>query len=136
MVREIKFRIFDKALKHMWCWGDLVDAKWSLHELFDTQGGDWSEVMQYTGLNDKNGKEIYEGDIFRTSRYPLREEDEYVGVVEYDIDRFWGVRSLKANSNARGISNGIADGMYEFVDDEIEVIGNIYQNADLIGEQS
>ncbi|MEH6944489.1 YopX family protein [Bacillus sp. JJ722] len=39
---------------------------------------------------------------------------------------------MKANSGVRGISDGIADGMYEFLDDGIEVIGNIHDNPELL----
>ncbi|MEK3935964.1 YopX family protein [Sporosarcina sp. FSL W7-1349] len=90
------------------------------------------KVMQFTGLRDRNGVEIYEGDILQGGHYPIRGEDGYVLVIEYDHDRFWGVRTLKSGSTARGISHGIADGLYEFVDGGIEVIGNIYENPELL----
>lgn len=90
---------------------------------------------QYTGLKDKNGREIYEGDILQTDYYPCSVEDDYVLVIEYDIDRFWCVRKLKANANARGVSDGIADGLYEFLDHGLKVIGNIYENKELLEEK-
>lgn len=68
------------------------------------------ELMQYTGLSDKNGKEIYEGDI--TSF------DHQKGVVKFEDGSFhlgWGyVESLLSNA------------------DICEVIGNFYENPDLL----
>lgn len=92
-------------------------------------------LIQYTGLKDANGVEIFEGDILQTDYYPCSVEDDYVLVVEYDIDRFWCVRKLKANANARGVSDGIADGLYEFLDHGLKVIGNIYENKELLEEK-
>lgn len=92
-------------------------------------------LIQYTGLKDVNGVEIYEGDILQTDYYPCSVGDDYVLVVEYDIDRFWCVRKLKANANARGVSDGIADGLYEFLDHGLKVIGNIYENKELLEEK-
>lgn len=94
-----------------------------------------AHLVQYTSLKDKDGREIYDGDILQTDYYPCSVGDDYVLVVEYDIDRFWCVRKLKANANARGISDGIADGLYEFLDHGLKVIGNIYENKELLEEK-
>ncbi|MCR8994506.1 YopX family protein [Brevibacillus laterosporus] len=94
-----------------------------------------AKLRQYTGLKDRNGKEIYEGDIFQAGSYPLTKEDDYVGVVEYDHDRFWGVRRVKAGSDVRGISGGMADGLWEFIDESTEVIGNIYEHPHLLNQE-
>lgn len=62
--RIIKFRAWDKEHKIMLKWHPNADA---IKEAIPFDGGDeWTErcdVMQFTGLLDKNGKEIYEGDI-------------------------------------------------------------------------
>lgn len=78
-------------------------------------------VCQYTGLIDKNGKEIYEGDIFKCI---TGDDDEPVGKVQWHKSEFWVYwkdnwvlrRDLCFWTEAR----------------EIEVIGNIYENAELI----
>lgn len=145
-MREIKFRAWDKDETQ---WLNIKHFGFDDKELWYVQAIDENEkdidppyfveyneieLMQYTGLKDKNGKEIYEGDILQTTQYPCSPVDDYVLVVEYDIDRFWGVRTMKANATVRGISNGIADGLYEFLDEELEVIGNIYENPELINK--
>lgn len=140
-MREIKFRGKTKVL-NKWVVGSLIIDKertwisvqqehWNMGT-FDNIEVVPESVGQYTGLKDINGVEIFEGYILQTDYYPCSVEDDYVLVVEYDIDRFWCVRKLKANANARGVSDGIADGLYEFLDHGLKVIGNIYENPELL----
>lgn len=84
-------------------------------------------LMQYTGLNDKNGVEIFEGDIVKSCVLINGHIYEYVGQVKFVA--FSWVVSDKA---------GIYDPFYNYEDScpdeiwEIEVIGNIYQNPELL----
>ena len=75
-MREIKFRLWNTA-KKMWCPDD-QDIIYNEDDVSFNLYGDRPEaiIMQYTGLKDRNGKEIYEGDILR--------------FTEVDEDSAWG----------------------------------------------
>lgn len=110
MNREIKFRAWDKEIKVMRDWNYLQTipqtALWTASDL---------DLMQYTGLLDKNGKEIFEGDI-------VRFEDTITDVVE------WSDR-LASWYTKNGASLGAEMGL---TDRNPEVIGNIYENPNLL----
>lgn len=122
--RVIKFRAWDQDEKQM-----IPDRNGWLIEIdgSDTRLVQWDStisvdrpiLMQYTGLKDKNGTEIYEGDIFGI--YHL---GEYLfdGTVIFDDD-------LSAFTIER--SNGGFEYLSEYLSKNVEVIGNIYENTEL-----
>jgi len=78
------------------------------------------KIMQYTGLRDKNGREIYEGDIVRFKDWW---DEEMVGEVRYS-----------EKDMAFTIVNDFWDGFPIMYADDLEVIGNIYENPELLEE--
>lgn len=89
------------------------------------------ELMQYTGLHDKNGQEIYEGDIVLYQDWEMAYEgggnDSFInkGIVEYCED------NCCFNVTERQTVD-LADVLYKGNED-LEVIGNIYENPELLG---
>lgn len=84
-------------------------------------------LMQYTGLKDKNGVEIFEGDIVKSCRLVNGHIYEYVGQVKF-VDFSWNIVDKKYTYDPfYNYTDGYPDEIWE-----IEVIGNIYENPDLL----
>ena len=95
-------------------------------------------VGQFTGLTDKNGVRIFEGDILRGFEYPFRsnsngEFNYFAEIVWFDDSSAFGIYTFKnPKSNVRGISEGNTDYLEYFNADKWEVIGNIHDNPELL----
>lgn len=127
-MREIKFR--GKRIDNdKWVYGDLLQGceVCDICEISDCESIDGSRydiekntIGQFTGLYDKNGKEIYEGDIVKI-KYQFDEDIDQIkiGVIEYELNKFVAI-----DEEAESYDINYCD--------EREVIGNIYDNPELL----
>ena len=149
--REIKFRAWDDINKKMFpadtieffidkkgeqfflvkhrkenALDDLLSEKDRYYQL-----GTGFPLMQFTGLKDKNGKEIYEGDVVLEGR---GRENDFLFVVEWQermASEFltmsgWALRKLRGEWTMGGDYDGLVG------DETTEIIGNIYENPELL----
>lgn len=124
MTREIKFRCWDKTHNEMFFIEDIFRIKNS--KFIENCRNGLCEVMQYTGLLDKNGKEIYEGDILQEKI--VNQHGTFKKVFAFpDYESFSG----------GGMDYGIVGVGYSWEDtdpepENCEIIGNIYENPELL----
>lgn len=124
-MRETKYKMFSKIDNRIY---DVGKIDFEERKVYMKDGRNYTqsyyyfddvELMEYTGLHDKNGKEIYGG-------YIIQYEDIHKGVVEYSEE--YAQFILKETGN-------IADdyeALGEFNIKVFEIIGNIYENANLL----
>ena len=131
-MREIKFRIWN-ADSHKMIYIDMYNAK-KLNDLLPLYEYSVFNLMQYTGLKDKNNKEIYDSDIIKVA-IDVKELDSSVIHLAV-VDFVGGSFVLKNKSKSRGDIRELT--FYEFVheaeemDISFEVAGNIFENSELI----
>ena len=139
-MRTIRFR-GKKQSNGIWAYGSLVYSEVISTAIYFQSGRgsiksmEWvyvdpNSVGQLTMYRDRNGKEIYEGDILRSDDYPFSDDkgkDNYLGVVFCAEDgSFEIMQFVTKQSKCRGISNFINRPFYDINIEKVEVIGNIY----------
>lgn len=121
-MREIKFRVWDRECAE-WQHAEPIYGFFpSLHGLdkpeHENAASDhYGDIQQFTGLKDKTGKEIYEGDLVGIQRHDYEISAIYWGEAEW----LAGVLALNANLFLDGKAHC-----------DLEVIGNIYENPELL----
>lgn len=122
MKREIKFRVWND-IKGKFISPLLMDTSNANLYYYD-MAGCGGVIQQYTGLTDKNGVEIYEGDVIRF--YDEEDGRLYNLYCKYTLENAW-FSFLESFENDY-------DGYYWMeVMDKCEVIGNIHENPELMG---
>lgn len=135
-MREIKFRAWAYPNESMYEDVRVGGFEQTVPSWFDKEQGEWVDlwasnkadgvVMQYTGLKDKNGKEIYEGDILKITRRDVSpapissDETFYTATIGYAGSQF------QADDNQ-------THGTWHWGGwHQHEIIGNIYENPELL----
>lgn len=129
-----KFRAYDKTDKKMYLVDEINFNRGEFESIGDgitfLRGADKVELMQSTGLKDKTGKEIFEGDIIRTSAFGC-----IVGFGEYTHfeDEHTPITEIGFYLSFLNVDQATYAPFEKCYWDNCEVIGNIHENAlDLI----
>lgn len=135
MDREIKFR-GKRSINNEWVYGNYIliagRQETFISESYSCTSSHAFEVMpesvgQFTGLYDKNGKEIYEGDILRF----YFNSDEYIVYVGFNSEV--GAWCVAFKGSGYVGTTPLGKMLCEY--DGMEVIGNIHDNPELIKEE-
>ena len=155
-MREIWFRGQTRRKgQKVWMDGTPVDSNWVEGYGVCMGKGDFSVIYsgdhvekfsvytdtvgQFTGLTDKNGKKIFEGDLLNGFQYPFyrsesAEHNYFAEVIWFTGNCAFCLYTHKhPTARVRGISAGNADFIEDFNSDDWEVIGNIHDNPELLG---
>jgi len=135
-MREIKFRAWNEEQRCMAKWGNIemgcrnYPNEFITFEPIPSWSTDKYELMQFTGLHDKNGKEIYEGDILAfhqlscfSSKHGEIYEDAVAVVIWPIVCAGFTLNIIKGHLHSLDMEKG-------------EIIGNIYENPELIKKEN
>lgn len=132
--RKIAFRVYDKANKQMkykvWAGNnDLNDDNFSESLVYNEKTGEWlnteidcGKIMQFTGIIDVDGKEIYEGDVI----FNQQEEGIHGSNIVMFYNGKWVIEKRKESLDSPKIKGEYID-LFEICD-TVSVVANIYED--------
>lgn len=137
MNREIKFRVWDVENKEMlevqeldfeptFYGGRIAIRPDQYNDYFDTED---MILMQYTGLKDKNGKEIYEGDIVKITN----KNSKVIPIKSLIAQIVWSEEYLAYILITTSVKDAF-ENLGDYIDYDIEVIGNVWEDSDLLND--
>jgi uncharacterized phage protein (TIGR01671 family) len=134
-MREIKFRAWNKTTQTLEVVEEITYNKGKIDQINTDKDrilfpDKECELMQFTGLKDKNGKEIYEGDVVR---FEVENQDMWAGGTRGEI-AYEETEACFVIMNAGKSYVTIGHG-YDAYPRSLEVIGNIYENPDLLKQE-
>lgn len=145
-MREIKFRVYHPDESKMYYFNNFSDiVNWQQGDGYRVENDINKNVkyMQHTGLKDKNGKEIYEGDIVEVETISYtdcsREEVESIwhheGAMEFHQNGWCIVRKTDTGKSIKPLFFSNLKNEPDDPDTDIfEVVGNIYENPEMLGD--
>lgn len=147
-MRQIKFkgkRIRPEGVQDAWAYGSLI-RRIDSTEIFDgvfTWFVDPDTVSQFTGLTDRNGKEIYEGDVLTDEFCGIGYEEPLNYLIDYSNEEAKFIILDGGYSHYLGEGSQDCYGGFVYTDEcrdmsvvsEMEIIGSIHDNPELLNEK-
>jgi len=121
-MEKIKYRIYDPQLQKMFESGStptMLSSFFKATAVLNTLRG--MDYLEYTGVNDRNGKQIFEGDVLKCNLW--KDSLNGTAIVKHDPPGFY----LDYSHNADNFPEDFADKFWKF-----DIIGNIYESPDLL----
>ena len=135
------YYVYDYAHNTHYIFANMIAIPNGVHDRRENFSLEYYEIdpdtfCQFTGLADKNGQRVWENDILRGYQYPYRSDgnDNYFAEVTwFENCPAFGIYTFKnPKSNVCGISEGNTEFMENWNSEDWEVIGNIFDNPELL----